>query len=558
MQRRKILLGASALLLTAACSFSPKVDPSQLDCKDDNGCPSGYRCVGATVDRFGLCCNKLDAAACFPSPDAPSAPTDAPADGIVGVGGSVDAFAEALVTGDGVAGKREDVSALDSGADVAGGGLDAGTGGTSGRGEAGTLDAPEGQPDLSVGGTDGGATGGAGGSGDARTPDAADGPVDVPIGGAGGNPGTGGSAGVGAGGSSGAGGTTSTGGVGTGGGTTAAGGTTNAGGNTTAGGSPGSGGTIGSGGTPGSGGVVSSGGSSDAGTSPTNQSAGCGTAPTITQYNNGIPIPITVNGSSQRRYILNVPNPYVNTTPYKLILAFHELHGNDVEMYSQRYYELLPRSNNTTIFVAPNGVNGSTPCSGTGSGDQGCGWPYAGGSNMAFVDALVSQIEQNFCVDTNRIFATGWSYGASMSYEVGCERPLGVTSATWGVRAIAIYSGAQMSGSCSPSTPVAYYASHGIRDGTLSYGSVSLLDGGVSGGGLGLCQKFAMANGCTWALPTAAVASGPHVCTQEADCKTGYPVEFCSFDGDHTAYPDSGLVTSSWGPQEAWSFLNQF
>jgi hypothetical protein len=39
---------------------------------------------------------------------------------------------------------------------------------------------------------------------------------------------------------------------------------------------------------------------------------------------------------------------------------------------------------------------------------------------------------------------------------------------------------------------------------------------------------------------------------------SGYPLEFCSFKGDHTAYPDNGQESSSWGPAEAWAFLNQF
>jgi len=59
-----------------------------------------------------------------------------------------------------------------------------------------------------------------------------------------------------------------------------------------------------------------------------------------------------------------------------------------------------------------------------------------------------------------------------MSYEVGRQRPLSNSAtAGWGVRAIAIYSDAQMSGSCkpSPSTPVAFYESHGTNDTVLNY-----------------------------------------------------------------------------------------
>ena len=164
------------------------------------------------------------------------------------------------------------------------------------------------------------------------------------------------------------------------------------------------------------------------------------------------------------------------------------------------------------------------------------------------MDAVVKQVTDNFCVDMNHIYATGWSYGASMSYEIGCQRPLGQAATNgWGVRAIAIYSGAQMSGSCKPSTsnPVAFYESHGTGDSVLGY------DGGVN-----LAKNWATANGCTWVTPTRASAS--HICTNLTDCKAGYPVEFCSFVGGHTAYPDSGSQASSWGPAEVWTFLSQF
>ena len=119
-------------------------------------------------------------------------------------------------------------------------------------------------------------------------------------------------------------------------------------------------------------------------------------------------------------------------------------------------------------------------------------------------------------------------------------------SGAWGVRGIAIESGAQMSGSCTPTVPIGFYASHGTSDSVLIYS-----------GGVTLAQNFAAANGCTWATPTA-VTSGAHVCTNESGCSSGHPVEFCSFNGNHTAYPDSGSSSTSWGPPEVWNFLSQF
>jgi len=132
-----------------------------------------------------------------------------------------------------------------------------------------------------------------------------------------------------------------------------------------------------------------------------------------------------------------------------------------------------------------------------------------------------------------------------MSYKTACERPLGGVSNGY-IRGVAVYSGSQLSGNCTPTHPVAYYASHGTHDSVLNYSN-----------GVGLAQNFAKANGCTWATPTS-VTSGAHVCTNEMGCMTGYPVDFCSFNGDHTPFPDNGQESSSWEAAAAWTFINQF
>ena len=216
-------------------------------------------------------------------------------------------------------------------------------------------------------------------------------------------------------------------------------------------------------------------------------------------------------------------------------------------MYKNKYYHLLPLSNDTTIFVAPNGQQNNANCTQA----SGCGWPNPSDTDMKLADAVVAQIEQNFCVDTNRIFATGWSYGASMSEQTACERPLSGVNATnpWGVRAIAVYSVAYLSNTdnckATSSKPVAYYASHGTNDTVLQYS-----------GGVSIAQTWAAADGCTAATPTQ--ATGNHVCTNYMGCSAGYPVEFCSFVGPHTPDPTDSGGGTSWEYQNVWTFLSQF
>jgi poly(3-hydroxybutyrate) depolymerase len=395
-----------------------------------------------------------------------------------------------------------------------------------------------------IGGTSG-ATGGSGGT----TSTGSGGAKGAGASGGGGRTGTGGSASGGRGGS-GSGAVIGSGGAGTAG--AGRGGAAGFGNSGVTGGAGGTaGGTTGRGGAggtaTGAGGTAAVGaGGSGAGGATAGLSAGCSKAPTIasSNYNNGHHITITVGGMA-REYILNVPTNYDNTHPYKFVIAYHELNGNDDEMYRNSYYHLLPLSNNTTIFVAPNGQQNGASCTQA----SGCGWPNPNDSDMLFADAVVSQIEQNFCVDTNRIFATGWSYGASMSEQTACERPLSGETHGWGVRAIAIYSVAYLSNTdnckASSSKPVAYYASHGTNDTVLPYS-----------GGVSIAQTWAAADGCTPQPPTQ--ATGSHICTDFMGCSGGYPVEFCSFVGPHTPDPTDPGQNTSWEYQNVWTFLSQF
>ena len=228
MRRWNAFLVVAALVLTgfAACKYNPTVHPGTLECRDDHGCPSGYRCVGVTVERSGFCCNNPDPTLCTPPPQSPTdASGDSPADAPTIAGGDGGSSPE-LGSANDVSAERQaaEVSATDGagtqshdssspGLDAAGGSAD--TSGTIGTGGAGSVDAPV--ATGGVGGSDGPI-----GTGGARITDGpmpTDGPnaIDAPVT----TGGTGGGGAAGAGGSGGASGTpvgtTNTGGTATGG-----------------------------------------------------------------------------------------------------------------------------------------------------------------------------------------------------------------------------------------------------------------------------------------------------------------------------------------------------
>ena len=136
--------------------------------------------------------------------------------------------------------------------------------------------------------------------------------------------------------------------------------------------------------------------------------AGCGKAPTLTSGTKTIQ-----SGGQNRSYILRVPDNYDANRPYRLIFGFHWNGGtaNDVDSggtsgYPWSYYGLRALSNNSAIFVAPQGLDD--------------GWANSGGQDLTFVDDMIRQIEGGLCVDTTQRFALGFSYGGGMSYALAC------------------------------------------------------------------------------------------------------------------------------------------
>nr|WP_245577510.1 cellulose binding domain-containing protein [Actinoplanes globisporus] len=253
--------------------------------------------------------------------------------------------------------------------------------------------------------------------------------------------------------------------------------------------------------------------------------AGCGKAPTLTSGTRTIS-----SGGQNRTYILRVPDNYNRNQPYKLIFAFHWLNGTAANVVSGGYYGLQQLSNNSAILVAPQGIDN--------------GWANTGNRDLTLVDNLTSLIEGDLCVDTSQLFALGWSYGGSMSYAVACARPTVF-------RAVAVLSGANLSG-CSPGTqPVAYLGIHGIHDSVLN---ISL--------GRSIRDTFVRNNGCTSQNPPEpAQGSLTHIVTAYAGCRAGYPVAWAAFDGDHTPEPVDGTTSTSgartWVGGEIWKFFSQ-
>jgi poly(3-hydroxybutyrate) depolymerase len=276
----------------------------------------------------------------------------------------------------------------------------------------------------------------------------------------------------------------------------------------------------------GSAGTGVSGASGAAGSGPVGSSPGCGTPTTLESGRASI----DVNGK-MREYILAIPDDYDPNKPYRLIFGWHPWGGSAQQIEQGRYFGLEPVIDGQAILVAPEGQDYQ---------DNGLGWGNADGEDIDFAHAMIDRFSSELCIDQNRIFSTGFSFGAMFTFTFSCTEDSMM-------RAVAPMAGnTTTSGGCEDSDrSVAMMSFIGTDD--------SLLSGHRQG-----VQVFVDRNGCTgdptplspsW-CDDIADSFQPCECVEYQGCKDGYPVIECEYKAGHQFAPTAG--------QALWDFFSQF
>jgi len=264
-------------------------------------------------------------------------------------------------------------------------------------------------------------------------------------------------------------------------------------------------------------------GTGGAGGGPGMASMGCGNASPPADGTQTIDV-----DGTEREFIVALPDDYDASMPYKLVFAWHGLGGMASQIATGfgggGFYGLENRAMGSTIFVAGQGLDTSNS---VGSGP---GWDNMGGRDVAFTAAMLEWLRSSYCIDNDRIFSVGMSYGGIMSNTVGCA--LGDD-----FRAIAPIAGMGPSafgggGACTGQ--VAAWIAHGNMDNVVSFSS-----------GEGSRDHWLEANHCD----STNMPSGDN-CVAYDGCDDGMPVVWCEFSGGHTV--------PSFASEEIWAFFSQF
>jgi polyhydroxybutyrate depolymerase len=119
-----------------------------------------------------------------------------------------------------------------------------------------------------------------------------------------------------------------------------------------------------------------------------------------------------------RYYLLDVPSSADNKTPLMLIFALHGYDMNNVSVVD--LYNFTSRSNGRAITVYPQG-EGPEPGDTSHWGDRilKSTWT-ANDANYAFMEALITDLEDRFCIDPGRVYITGFSMGGMFTNAIAC------------------------------------------------------------------------------------------------------------------------------------------
>jgi polyhydroxybutyrate depolymerase len=243
-----------------------------------------------------------------------------------------------------------------------------------------------------------------------------------------------------------------------------------------------------------------------------------------------------------RQYKVHVPVGYIASVAAPIVFCFHGLDQDGVAFCTDSGVAWNTKADQEGfILVIPNGYqqswNGGTCCGAAATMNL---------DDVSLVRAIFAEVTSHVNIDSKRVYATGYSTGAYMSYRLACEASDLVTAVAPSAGEVGIPSiGGGTGGTsgdagsdfptCAPTQPVSVLDIHGTSDMLIPYSLqpktlalVTMNDG---------CSTTATAS------PPAPPSGGDTTCVTYSGCPSGIEVSACSVQGGGHCWfgsPDCG------------------
>jgi polyhydroxybutyrate depolymerase len=246
-------------------------------------------------------------------------------------------------------------------------------------------------------------------------------------------------------------------------------------------------------------------------------SLGCGATSTLKAGDNRGTLPF---GGRSRTYVVYVPSSVDRRAAVPLVLDFHGSGGTGSQEESSSGWK-KKADQVGFIVVYPDGVGN------TWNVGNCCGQALSEKvDDVGFVKALIATVSRDACIDSKRVYATGFSNGAGLTERLGCEAADVLT-------AIAAASADLVTDPCTPARPISELAVRGLNDTQVAYaGGNTGSTGWYSPGAKATLELWKTIDRCT-----GSVTKVSSYCETYSSCADGTEVTLCSMpDTGHDVY----------------------
>lgn len=250
------------------------------------------------------------------------------------------------------------------------------------------------------------------------------------------------------------------------------------------------------------------------------------------------------HGGTERTTLLYVPESYDATTAYPLILNFHGFGGTSNDHL--QWADMRPLADRDgVVLLYPQGtlLDGSPHWNAADPG----GDNKSEADDVGFVVELITQLQDQYNIDSNRIYIMGYSNGSFFSYYLAC-------SASEYFAGVASVSGTMLDDTCGATHPMPMINIHGTQDSVVAY------DGGSEYPGVESVLDFWVELNQTEATPTIeTLMDGSRTVEHHvyAAGESGVSVEHYKVIGGEHVWFDMTLNDQDTG-ELIWSYLSPY